>query len=125
MIKRTARRIYESVINPPSDAALKKTWQESGVGLPVLWLLGKTGVGKTSVVQKLTGYDEVEVGNGFRPCTQSSDVFDYPQNQPVLRFLDTRGLGEVGYNPEEDLEVMGERSHAVLVLVRVGDNEQS
>ena len=125
MIKRIAKRIYEAVINPPSDEELKKTWHESGIVLPVLWLVGKTGAGKSSVVQKLTGYDRVEVGNGFQPCTQTSDGFDFPQDQPILRFLDTRGLGEVGYDPKDDLEVLGEQSHAVLVLARVGDNEQS
>ncbi|RZV49875.1 MAG: kinase, partial [Pseudomonadales bacterium] len=89
------------------------------------WLVGKTGAGKSSVIQKLTGYDEVEVGNGFRPCTQTAAVFDYPQQQAILRFLDTKGLGEVGYDPAEDLKLLGKQSHALIVLARVSDNEQS
>jgi uncharacterized protein (DUF697 family) len=124
MIKRAARRIYQSVINPPSDEELNNVLQASDVGLPVLWLVGKTGAGKSSIIQKLTGYDRVEVGNGFQPCTQASSVFDYPPQRPLLQFLDTRGLGEVGYDPQADLDVLSGRSHAVVAVVRVGDSEQ-
>lgn len=125
MFKRAAKTLYDAVINPPADEALKESWKKSGVSLPVLWLVGKTGAGKSSVIQKLTGYDEVEVGNGFRPCTQTAAVFDYPQQQAILRFLDTKGLGEVGYDPAEDLKLLGKQSHALIVLARVSDNEQS
>ncbi|RZV49428.1 MAG: kinase, partial [Pseudomonadales bacterium] len=62
MFKRAAKTLYNAVINPPADEELKESWKKSGVSLPVLWLVGKTGAGKSSVIQKLTGYDEVEVG---------------------------------------------------------------
>ena len=42
---------------------------------------------------------EQEIGNGFVPCTRTADAFDFPEGDPVLRFLDTRGLGESGYRP--------------------------
>ncbi len=57
--------------------------------IPVLWLLGKTGAGKSSLVRALTGLSGAEVGTGFVPCTRTSAMFDYPPEQPLLRFLDT------------------------------------
>ena len=89
---------------------------------PTLWLLGKTGAGKSTIVQELTGAEAAEVGDGFRPCTTTSARYDFPDDQlPVLRFLDTRGLGEVGYDPTDDLAAFGDQTHLVLVVVRVAD----
>ncbi|MDT8858391.1 GTPase domain-containing protein [Paracoccaceae bacterium Fryx2] len=92
--------------------------------VPVLWLLGKTGAGKSSVIRLLTGLDGAEIGTGFAPCTRTSQAFDHPADQPVLRFLDTRGLGEAGYDPAEDLAVCERGSHAVLAVVRLDDPVQ-
>ena len=124
-MKKIAARIYDFVLNPPSDDELKKAWQHSDIQLPVLWLLGKTGSGKSSIVQQLTGQSRAEVGNGFRPCTRESSFFDYPSEHPILRFLDTRGLGEVDYDAKEDIEALGSKSHALLVVTRILDGEQS
>jgi uncharacterized protein (DUF697 family) len=92
--------------------------------IPVLWLLGKTGAGKSSTVRALTGLSDAEVGNGFVPCTRTAEVFDYPADQPLLRFLDTRGLGETGYDPAEDIAACEGRAHAILVLARLDDPVQ-
>jgi 50S ribosome-binding GTPase len=66
---------------------------------PVVWLLGKTGAGKTAIVAALTGDPYAEVGEGFEPCTRTAAYHDVPPEAPLLRFLDTRGLGEVDYDP--------------------------
>ncbi|WP_209426531.1 GTPase [Pararhodobacter sp. SW119] len=92
------------------------------VPVPTLWLLGKTGAGKSSVVRALTGVGEV--GSGFTPCTRTAHAFDYPAETPVLRFLDTRGLGEAGYDPSEDLAEAERGSHMVLVIARLDDPVQ-
>lgn len=92
--------------------------------IPVLWLLGKTGAGKSSVVRLLTGLSAVEVGNGFSSCTKTATAFEYPTDTPVLRFLDTRGLSEVGYDPSEDLATCESSSHAILALARLDDPVQ-
>lgn len=96
----------------------------SDLSIPVLWLLGKTGAGKSSLVQAMTGKDVAEIGNGFVPCTRTSDAYDFPEGDPVLRFLDTRGLGEAGYNPDADLASNGDASQMILVLSRLDDPVQ-
>lgn len=89
--------------------------------LPVVWLLGKTGSGKSSLVSALTDQTEVEIGNGFKSCTRSATSYDFPLDAPLLRFLDTRGLGEAGYEAADDLAVCRGRSHIILVVCRLDD----
>lgn len=91
--------------------------------VPVLWLLGKSQAGKTSIVHALTGHPRAEIGNGFQPCTRSSYLFSFPSPEaPIVHFLDTRGLGEVEYNPEEDLRIFLRQAQLVIVVVRVMDH---
>lgn len=90
--------------------------------VPVVWLLGKTGAGKTSLILALTGTGQP--GEGFVACTRTARAFDFPADYPLLRFLDTRGLGEAGYDPAEDLAKAEAGSHAVLVLARLDDPVQ-
>lgn len=91
--------------------------------VPVVWLFGKTGSGKTSLIHYLTGAPDAEIGSGFRPCTQTSRKYDFPDaGQPIVRFLDTRGLGEANYRPEEDIEAFQQEAQIVVVTVRVMDH---
>ena len=105
-----------------TGAALPEAMPEAAI--PVIWLLGKSGAGKSSLVRVLTGLDAAEVGNGFRPCTKSAAMFDFPPDDPLLRFLDTRGLGEAGYDPAEDLAASEGRAHVVLAMARLDDPVQ-
>lgn len=50
--------------------------------------------------------------------------YDYPAEMPLLRFLDTRGLAEVGYDPAEDLAACEGNSHAILAVARLDDPVQ-
>ncbi len=124
-MKKIASRIYDYIINPPSDDELNKAWEQTDLTLPVIWMLGKTGAGKSSIVQQLTGHSRARIGNGFMPCTRDSSYFDYPEERPILRFMDTRGLGDVDYDVDADLEALGQSSHALLVVCRMRDGEQS
>ena len=124
-MKRYLSIIYDSIISPPEDEALTKAYQISGSKLPTLWLLGKTGAGKSTIVQLMTGESAAVVGNGFMPCTTRAQAYEYPADQPITRFMDTRGLGEVDYDPTEDLAALGDSSHAVLIVMRLRDPEQS
>jgi uncharacterized protein (DUF697 family)/predicted GTPase len=91
--------------------------------VPVFWLFGKTGSGKSSIVRYLTGATRAEIGNGFRPQTKTSSQYDFPSNdQPIVRFLDTRGVGESGYDPAEDIAAFDAQTHVIVVVVRVMDH---
>ena len=59
--------------------------------VPVLWLIGKTGAGKTSLVRALTG--EGAVGNGFAPGTRAAMVHDFPAVAPVAAGVISRRRG--------------------------------
>lgn len=91
--------------------------------VPVFWLFGKTGSGKSSIVKFLTGATQAEIGNGYRPQTRTSLQYDFPNsNQPIVRFLDTRGLGEIGYDPTEDLNHFDATTDVIVVVARVMDH---
>ena len=90
--------------------------------MPVLWLLGKTGAGKTSLVRALTGSGAV--GNGFAPGTKDAAIYDFPATEPTVRFLDTRGLGEAGHDSSADLAAAQAMAHAALVVMRYDDPVQ-
>lgn len=95
------------------------------VPVPVFWLFGKTQTGKTSVIRFLTGADDAEIGQGFRPCTRFSRQYQFPTAEaPLIDFLDTRGLDEPSYEPAEDLARFNELAHVVIVTVRVLDHAQ-
>jgi uncharacterized protein (DUF697 family) len=91
---------------------------------PVVWLIGKVQSGKSSIVRVLTQSTEAEVGSGFRACTKMARVFDFPQDAPIIRFLDTRGLGEAAYDPAEDIAFCEGRSHLILAVVKAMDQQQ-
>lgn len=92
--------------------------------VPVIWLLGKTAAGKSSLMQALTGASTAEIGNGFVPCTRTAQAFEFPATDPVLRFLDTRGLGEIAYDPAADLAEIQKSANLMLVLMRLDDPVQ-
>jgi len=91
---------------------------------PVVWLVGKVQSGKSSIVRVLTQSTEAEVGSGFRACTKMARVFDFPQDAPIIRFLDTRGLGEAAYDPAQDIAFCEGRSQLILAVVKAMDHQQ-
>ncbi len=95
------------------------------VAPPVVWMVGKVQSGKTSIIRELTGVADAEIGMGFVATTKSARVFDFPAEKPVIRFLDTRGLGEAKYDPATDLEACEAVSHLMLVVMKALDQEQS
>jgi len=91
---------------------------------PVVWLLGKVQSGKTSLIRVMTGCSTAEIGDGFRACTTTSRIFDFPEEAPLVRFLDTRGLGEARYDPTEDIAFSERQAHLVIVTMRALDAQQ-
>jgi uncharacterized protein (DUF697 family) len=92
--------------------------------VPVVWLLGKVQSGKTSIIRAVTRSTDAEIGSGFRPATRTARLYDYRADAPMLRFLDTRGLAEAGYDPSDDLALFETRAHLVLVTMRAMDLAQ-
>ena len=111
-------------LNPAPNPEIEKAFAYQVDHLPVLWLLGKTGAGKSSLVRALTSYSKVEIGNGFRPCTPFSQFYDFPEDKPLLRFLDTRGLAEADYNAEDDLLAFQKKSYTLILVMKAEDPEQ-
>lgn len=120
-------RLKDQLLQPKIDEqllqdAIHHARQQQPV--PVLWLLGKTQSGKTSLIRTLTGSPDADIGNGFRPCTRTARFYDFPADVPVVRFLDTRGLGEVAYDPTDDIRYCEEHAHLVVAVMRVSDPGQ-
>ena len=88
-------------------------------------MIGKVQSGKSSIVRTITQSDDAALGSGFKACTRTARIFDFPEEAPVLRFLDTRGLGEADYDPAEDLAFCAERAHLLLAVARAMDPQQS
>ncbi len=93
--------------------------------VPVFWLFGRTQSGKTSLIKYLTGAEEAEIGQGFRPCTRFSRTYHFPTPEaPLITFLDTRGMDEPGYDPAEDLAQFDPSAHVLIATVKVMDHAQ-
>lgn len=89
---------------------------------PVIWLFGKVQSGKTSIIRALTGAERAQIGSGFAPCTRWASRYEFPNSEfPLAVFLDTRGIGEAGYNPQEDFAAFRDQAHMVLVVVKAMD----
>jgi len=89
---------------------------------PVVWLFGKVQAGKTSIIRALTGAERAQIGSGFAPCTRWSSRYDFPDPDfPLVTFLDTRGLGEAGYDPHDDIAAFQDEAHLLLVVLKAKD----
>lgn len=120
-------QLRKELLDPKVDEALlEKSLREARekIPVPVLWLIGKTQAGKTSIIRALTGSETAEIGNGFQPCTRQSRFYDFPAEAPVVRFLDTRGLGEVAYDPGDDIHYCESKSHLLIAVMKVADLQQ-
>lgn len=111
--------------SPPPDLEATLAELRTKTPAPVFWLLGKTQSGKTSIVRYLTGAEEATIGSGFRPCTKTSRLYQFPTaDAPLLTFLDTRGVDEPGYDATEDLAAFDPKAHVVIVTVKATDFAQ-
>lgn len=120
-------RLREALLSPSVDeGALHEALRQASAHMPVpvIWLIGKTQAGKSSIIHSLTGHPKAGIGNGFAPCTRDAAVFDYPADNPVVQFLDTRGLGERDYDPADDMRFCESRAHLVLAVMKVADQDQ-
>lgn len=111
--------------SPMSEAEYRNEIERLRAQAPVpgIWLFGKTGSGKSSVIRYLTGAEEATIGRGYRPETRASRRFDFPDRvEPLLTFHDTRGLGEAAYDPSEDIAQFSQTTQLMVVTVRLMDH---
>ena len=81
--------------------------------------------GQERLIRALTGRDDAAIGNGFQPCTRTARLYDFPDTTHCfVRFLDTRGLGEIDYDPTEDMRLFGQQAHLLMVVMRAMDHSQ-
>jgi uncharacterized protein (DUF697 family) len=117
--------VWKAVVSPSRDPAQEaEIAAKATLAAPVVWLVGKVQSGKSSIVRALTGATEAEVGSGFKACTATSRIYDHPADAPVIRFLDTRGLGEAAYDPAADIAVAEAQAHLLLVVMKATDAAQ-
>lgn len=121
-LRRTAEAQEASRHSGMSDAA---SAEKPRTYVPVVWLLGKVQSGKTSVIRAITESSDAEIGDGFRPCTRTARIYEFPSDAPVIRFLDTRGVGEASYDPTDDLSFNEGSTHLILATMRAMDPDQS
>ncbi|MDE0306223.1 MAG: 50S ribosome-binding GTPase [Albidovulum sp.] len=121
-MKRYWERIWNSIERKEKEAPVADEFE--GARLPTLWMLGKTGAGKSSIIKLITGATDIEIGNGFEPCTRHARFFRFPQDEPVLRFLDTRGIGEEGFDLVDGIEKFLGATNAILAVARIDDPAQ-
>jgi uncharacterized protein (DUF697 family) len=89
---------------------------------PVIWLLGKTQAGKSSIVAEITGQARDQIGSGFEALTKEAKIYGFPEERPILRFLDTRGLGDDhNYDPSSDIASAEGQANLIMAVVRVDD----
>ncbi len=110
---------------PPVDSKYEKQRETllASAPIPAIWMFGKTGSGKSSVVRFLTGAEAATIGEGYRPETSTSRRFDFPDSDgPLLTFIDTRGLAEASYDPSQDIERFSTSTQLMIVTVRAADH---
>ncbi|MDE2388485.1 MAG: DUF697 domain-containing protein [Betaproteobacteria bacterium] len=122
------QQLRAALLEPKVDPALLEASLREArakMPVPVLWLLGKTQSGKTSIIRALTGSPAAQIGNGFQPCTRSARFYDFPAEAPLVRFLDTRGLGEVAYDPADDMHYCEAQAHLLVAVMKAADVHQA
>ena len=92
-------------------------------------LIGKSQAGKSSIVRGLTGVSAKIIGQGFRPHTQHTQRYAYPNDDlPLLIFTDTVGLGDVQQETSaiitellEELQQENKRARLLILTVKIND----
>ena len=105
------------------EAKLREILQQVRSDLPTTEaiLIGKPQSGKSSVVRGLTGVSSDIIGPGFRPHTQHTSRYAYPnEDLPLLQFVDTVGLGDGQNETQQVIQELAEilnQSHTARLII--------
>ena len=77
---------------------------------PIVWLIGKVQSGKGSIIWVMTDSMAAEIGSGFKACTRTARVFDFPAEVPILHPDKTHA--EDCLQPGQGFEFLGNRFKA-------------
>jgi uncharacterized protein (DUF697 family) len=91
---------------------------------PLIWMLGKTGAGKSAIAATLAGAPASAVGDGIAAGTTRMNVYAVPAAHPVLRFLDTPGL-ESGDRNDDPAALDHPMREAAMILVALRADDQA
>jgi uncharacterized protein (DUF697 family)/predicted GTPase len=92
-------------------------------------LIGKPQAGKSSIARSLTGVSADIIGQGFRPHTQHTERYAYPnEDLPLLIFTDTVGLGDVNQDTQSiidelsgDLAKKSRHARILILTIKIND----
>ncbi len=121
---RKSEHITEKERNQAINEILKQieqTMEASKEGQVNILIVGKSGVGKSSIINSLLGRDAAKVGH-FKPTTFEVNLYESKINKVQLRIYDTPGLCDKLEEKGNDLEyikrikdkILGEQIDCVL-----------
>ena len=79
------------MVEPSIQRSLRVIAEESRP--PTIALYGRTGAGKSSIINALLGHPQALTGEA-RATTMAQDVFEYDRDGWKLRLIDSRGVGD-------------------------------
>ena len=112
------------------DYQVEKIWKDienSYLKLNIL-MAGKTGVGKTSLVNAIVGSEVGKVARNGEPCTRiNNNDISWETDTGDICFTDVPGFGEAnsptinGVSYEENIRRLGKQSHILLLVISCSD----
>ena len=112
------------------DIQMEKIWNDieaSSLKLNIL-MAGKTGVGKTSLVNAITGEEVGQVSKNGEPCTRmNSENILWKADSGDVCFMDVPGFGEAnaptidGLNYDENVRRLGRKANVLLLVISCSD----
>jgi energy-coupling factor transporter ATP-binding protein EcfA2 len=103
----------------------------------IIAVMGPTGAGKSTFINKAAGIEETEVGHGLESCTHQIQVvrcFDREQNRQIV-FVDTPGFDDTNISDLDILHVIADwlkltyekeiRLSGLLFFHRISDNRMA
>lgn len=89
---------------------------------------GKTGVGKSSVINALIGKEISKISNDGKPCTKVNEELIWSTDTADIAITDVPGFGEAnsplldGIDYKENIKELAKNANIFLLVLKCGDN---